>query len=209
MNSKPKLSYFNLRGRGELPRWILSQGKGCHGFEDCRVPFEEWPAMKPKTLLGCLPQVKVGDHVIAQTGTVCRTLAKMCKLDGSCPEECAKADMINECCKDLMDAFFNANNEKNECMKKGMMSKFQEETLPQFCKKMCEFLQKNGGKYFVGNCVTYADLAVACALDSLCLNCPELGKCMEKFKDLCSHHAMVCALQNIKEHISKRPSTPL
>ena len=28
-------------------RWILCQGKGCHGFEDCRITFDDWPAMKP------------------------------------------------------------------------------------------------------------------------------------------------------------------
>ena len=55
--------------------------------------------------------------------------------------------------------------------------------------------------------LTYADLAVACALDCLILSCPELAKCMEKEKELCSHHSMVCALPNIKEHIAKRPST--
>ena len=45
----------------------------------------------------------MGDCKLSQYGAVCRTLAKMCKLDGSCPEECAQADMINECAKDVLD----------------------------------------------------------------------------------------------------------
>ena len=53
--------------------------------------------------MGFLPELKVGDCCVAQTGAVTRAAAKMCNLDGSCPEECAKADMIAECCKDLMD----------------------------------------------------------------------------------------------------------
>merc|ERR1712241_979895 len=211
MSAKPKLIYFNFRGRGELPRWILTQGKGCHGFEDCRISFEEWPALKPKTVLGFLPQLEMGDCKLSQYGAVCRTLAKMCKLDGSCPEECAQADMINECAKDVMDAFYNCHSEKNECMKKGMMCKFMDETVPKFCERMTCLLKKNGGKYFVGDCLTYADLAVACTLDSLCLNFPnaDMTKCMQKYKELCCHHSMVCGLPAIKEHCAKRPSTPL
>jgi len=208
--SKPcKLTYFNGRGRAELSRWILCQGKGCHGFEDCRITFDDWPAMKPKTLMGYLPELKVGDCRLAETGAVIRACAKMCKLDGSCPEECAKADMIAEVCKGLMDDYIRCAFEKNECLKNGLMMKFKEEQFPNFCKKMCSMLKEKGCKFFVGNCLTYADLAVACVLDHLILSCPELAKCMEKERELCSHHSMVCALPNIKEHIAKRPSTPL
>ena len=56
-----------------------------------------------ETVLGFLPQLEMGDCKLSQYGAVCRTLAKMCKLDGSCPEECAQADMINECAKDVLD----------------------------------------------------------------------------------------------------------
>ena len=51
-------------------------------------------------------------------------------------------------------AFVNCNQEKNECMKKGMMCKFMEETVPKFCEQMTCLLKKNGGKYFVGDCVS-------------------------------------------------------
>ena len=53
--------------------------------------------------MGYLPELKVGECRLAETGAVIRACAKMCKLDGSCPEECAKADMIAEVCKGLMD----------------------------------------------------------------------------------------------------------
>ena len=53
--------------------------------------------------MGFVPQLEMGDCKISQFGTICRTIAKMCKLEGSCPEECAQADMINECAKDVMD----------------------------------------------------------------------------------------------------------
>ena len=39
-------------------------------------------------------------------------------------------------------------------MKKGMMCKFMEETVSKFCEQMTCLLKKNGGKYFVGDCVS-------------------------------------------------------
>ena len=56
-----------------------------------------------ETLLGFLPQLEMGDCTVAQTGTIVRTCAKMANLAGECPEDSAKADMLNECCKDLFD----------------------------------------------------------------------------------------------------------
>ena len=56
--------------------------------------------------------------------------------------------------KQIIAAFYNCHNEKNECMKKGMMCKFMDETVPKFCEQMTCLLKKNGGKYFVGDCVS-------------------------------------------------------
>ena len=50
--------------------------------------------------------------------------------------------------------------------------------------------------------MTFADLAVACVLDSLGIVLPEMKNCMEeKAKPLSAHHAMVTALPKIKAHI--------
>ena len=42
---KLKLTYFNGRGRGEAARLILAQA-GVH-YEDVRIEFADWPALKP------------------------------------------------------------------------------------------------------------------------------------------------------------------
>ena len=41
--------------------------------------------------------------------------------------------------------------EKNECLQKGLLMNWEEKVFPNFCEKMSCFLDKNGGKYFVGN----------------------------------------------------------
>ena len=36
------------------------------------------------------------------------------------------------------------------------MCKFMDETVPKFCEQMTCLLKKNGGKYFVGDCVRFS-----------------------------------------------------
>lgn len=40
-----KLVYFNVRGRGELPRLLFAQAG--EKYEDCRVEFSDWQKLKP------------------------------------------------------------------------------------------------------------------------------------------------------------------
>ena len=49
MPSKYKLIYFPLTGRAEAIR-LMFAAAGVE-YEDCRIPFEEWPKLKPGTLL--------------------------------------------------------------------------------------------------------------------------------------------------------------
>ena len=44
-----KLTYFNVRGRGELSRLILQYAQV--PFEDNRIAREEWPKLKPSKLI--------------------------------------------------------------------------------------------------------------------------------------------------------------
>ena len=45
--SKPKLIYFNSRGRAEITRYVLAQAGV--DYEDVRLTKEEWEKMKPGT----------------------------------------------------------------------------------------------------------------------------------------------------------------
>ena len=49
-NNHPKLkmTYFDARGRGELSRFILAYAG--RDFEDNRIQFSEWPALKSSKL---------------------------------------------------------------------------------------------------------------------------------------------------------------
>ena len=50
-----------------------------------------------------------------------------------------------------LSAWAKGNFEKNECLSKGLKMNLEEKGFPDFCEKMCCFLDKNGSKFFVGN----------------------------------------------------------
>jgi hypothetical protein len=49
-DKKFKLTYFNAKARGELSRYLFALAGV--PFEDHRIEFADWPAIKDKTPLG-------------------------------------------------------------------------------------------------------------------------------------------------------------
>jgi len=68
--SKPKLTYFDISAsRGEECRLALHAGGV--DFEDNRIKFDAWPALKPSTPFGSLPLFEVEGHApLAQTNAI-------------------------------------------------------------------------------------------------------------------------------------------
>jgi prostaglandin-H2 D-isomerase / glutathione transferase len=58
-NNMIKLTYFDIEGRGEPVRLALVLAKV--PFEDVRVQFDDWAALKPQTPTGQLPVLQVGE----------------------------------------------------------------------------------------------------------------------------------------------------
>eukprot|EP00954_Amorphochlora_amoebiformis_P004867 381643-Amorphochlora_amoeboformis.AAC.1 len=93
MSSKPiKLTYFDIPGRGEplrLAMWI-----GDMKFEDERIEFKDWPALKPKTCWGSLPMLTLpSGEEFAQTRTLGRFVGKK---TGLYPEDPVAAMRVDE-----------------------------------------------------------------------------------------------------------------
>jgi len=208
MPMKYKLTYFDGRGRGETIRWILLQGGV--DFEDVRLNMEQWLEVKPKTLLGFIPQLECNDWCLGQTGVIVRAAARLGGLEGHSYMEREMAGMIWECARDLHNDWYRWGFEKNEFLKKGIQLDWTERIFPNFCERMTKFLEQNGGKFLVGNGLTFADIAVACILDHLSIIMPEVKKALEnKYRLLVNHMDMVTSQPRIKSHISTRKQTAL
>merc|ERR1712066_497497 len=132
MAPKVKLTYFNLRAKGEPARLLLAYG-GIK-YQDYRVSFEdqtEWKAMKPKTPYGSLPLLEWDGVCIAQSMAIARFLAREVGLAGRNSIEAAQIDEIVDAVNDIFQAGL-ANIEK--------------------------ILVSRGGQFMVGNALSWADL---------------------------------------------------
>ena len=99
-----KLTYFNLEARAEWIRWIFLQ-VGVP-FEDIRVPFQDWPAMKPTTPFGCLPILEVDGKQIAGSIPIARYVAEKHGLAGENAIENAQLAGIGDVIQDIQNGLF-------------------------------------------------------------------------------------------------------
>ncbi|XP_052086424.1 S-crystallin SL11-like isoform X4 [Mytilus californianus] len=208
MPAKFKLSYFDIRARGELPRLVFAAaGKE---FEDERLSGDKWTAFKPKTPYGQMPVLTVDDKtMINQTGAIARYLAREFGLYGSNNMENTKCDIIIDTVFDVLNAMIKLHFEKDEAKKEELGKKFSSEVLPQFFTYLCKLLKENGGKYLLGSKLTVADMAAFDMIDKLKCN-PQMGEGVYKdFAEVKKFYESVKTNANVQKYLEKRPAADM
>lgn len=163
MAPRVKLTYFDLQGRGELTRLMLKAGKV--DFEDCRLQFSEWPAMKPSTPFGGLPILTWDGEEISQQMAIVRFVAKKVGLAGNTDLEFAYADVIVEHCNDFMAKLVQMRFPKTD--REALISSFLKEFLPGWLDAAESFLKKRGGIWFNGSSLSFGDVCMMVFLSYL------------------------------------------
>lgn len=206
---KPKyeLVYFNFRARAELSRLIFVVA-GVE-FKDTRIRPEDWLQLKPTTPCGQLPVLWVdGTTQISQSHAIARYLAREFGLAGKTSLDQAKADMIVDSVIDMMAPIHPCFSEK-DVNKKNEMRRNYEEQLPSFIEKLQNLLQQNndGKGYFVGDEMTWADIAVMNAWHWI----PGFGVFLplHQYPALHEHRERVESHPNITKWLEQRPQTPV
>lgn len=193
-----KLTYFNGRGRAEVSRWLFALA-GVK-YEDYRLAEGEWPKIKSTTQLGFLPLLEVDGKQISQSLTIVRYLAREFGLLGKTPLEQARVDMILTTVDDLFSEMVKIHFTKDKTAQAEAMKKFQGEQLPTTFGNLEKLVES---KYFVGDSITAADLALAFFLDCLV----EIKYDSAKTPKLCAIKKGVLENSKIKAWIEKRPKT--
>merc|ERR1712058_50930 len=152
-----KLTYFDLRARGEPCRLLLAYG-GLK-YEDKRIPppwdpTSTWGTLKPSTPFGQLPLLQWGDEVICQSMACARFIAREVGLAGNNSMESAQVDEIIDVIQDLINAGVKLFFAKDEAG----MKKHAEVTVPTALGQLETKLTTRGGQFFVGNNFSWADL---------------------------------------------------
>jgi len=191
--SKPTLTYFSGRGRAEGSRLILAEA----GVEYVDNRVTDHSSLKPKLPFGQLPHLEDGDLHLVQSITIARYLARKYNLAGKDLKEQAQADMI-------VDGVLDINAARNAAKTEEEKQKLASEVLPKWLGYFEELLKKNGGKFFVGDNVTWADLYVYNALDVVVSMVP---KALDSFSTLKSFKDSIANRPRIAAWLVKRPVT--
>jgi glutathione S-transferase len=199
-----KLYYFNGRGRAEVSRLIFAAAG--QKFEDVRYEHSQWAAHKSEMPLGQMPVLEVDGTQLPQSFSIARFLAKQFQLAGKDNFEQAKVDAVADTIQDLSLLSGPNRREQDPTKKKELIQKFLDEDVPKHLPNL-EVLAKlygNGGPFFVGNHLTWADLLFYEAAEYLLsLN----GDVLNKYAWLKQNREEVAKQPKIAEYLKNRPQT--
>lgn len=193
-----KLTYFEVRARGELCRMVLHAAG--QEFQDVRITFEEWPKLKPSTPTGVLPVLEINSDKLCQSMAIARYLAKQYGFYGKTDRDGASIDQVIDTVGDLMGTLISWKLESDATKQAEKNKNIIEETGPRFIRYFDNFLK--GKDYFVGSSLTIADMAV---YDVLVTLLKKDAKCLSKYPKLEANYKRVGEHPKLKKYLEKRP----
>ncbi len=154
-----ELTYFDMHGgRGEPARLALHIGGV--PFEDRRVPFAEWPALKPKTPFGAIPVLKVDGQELAQSNAINRYVGRLTGLYPDDPLQAAFCDEVMDAVEDISVEVIRTFSITDEAEKKKQRQALAEGPLRFSLERLQRRLEARGGEWFADGRLTVADLKV-------------------------------------------------
>ncbi|XP_074849698.1 hematopoietic prostaglandin D synthase [Carettochelys insculpta] len=195
-----KLTYFNLRGRGEIIRYLFAYSN--IKYEDHRIERADWPRIKPTIPFGKLPILEVDGVILHQSLAIARYLAKEIGLAGQTPLDQALVDAIVDTIDDFMSMF--PWTEENEDVKQQKFNDLLTNTAPELLRDVDSFLGNK--KWLVGKSVTWADFYWDVCSTTLLFLKPGL---VDNYPKLLALKERVQALPAIAAWTEQRPKTTL
>ena len=155
-----KLSYFDFHGgRGEPARVALSIAG--IPFEDHRVVFADWAALKPTTPFGGMPVLEADGARISQSNAINRYVGRLAGLYPEDPWQAALCDEVSDAVEsfyaELAPSFAIRDPEELERVR----GRLVEGPIPLYLKGLAELLKQRGGDWFADGRLTMADLKVS------------------------------------------------
>uniref|UniRef100_A0AC35GI70 Glutathione S-transferase n=1 Tax=Panagrolaimus sp. PS1159 TaxID=55785 RepID=A0AC35GI70_9BILA len=204
-----ELRYFNISGRAGGIRLLLDYLKV--PFNDTYITDEEWPQVKELQPFRQIPVLILDGKVeIAQTTAIYRYIGAKYNAIAESLEDQAICDSFGEHINDLFfkcRAVFKAksiplSDEKQKETYEEFYKFFIENYIPVFVKQ----LKKSGGKFVVGNKVTWLDFLLADSTDVILsmLNDKLPSEVKDQLKPLVKHRDEIFALPGLDKRLQER-----
>jgi len=193
MQSVPKLYYWDIKARAQLPVLLFELGN---------VPFEwvkefEWPGnLKAESPFGQLPFMDLGDFKLGQSMAIARYAARKAGLTGDNDHDFAVSEQLIEEQNDLYNMLAKANyapGDKAEAWKNAL-----EVEVPKHFTALEHLLH---GDHF-GSKLTAGDVAVFSAVNLILDLEPHALQHHPKLK---AHYERVAALPSVAKYVAHPP----
>jgi len=206
MPAKIKFTYFDGRGRGEVSRLVLAAAG--QPFEDVRIAFEDWPALKPKARGNVLPVLEYNGKEFGQSQSVARFLASEFGMMGKNNVEAARINEAVDCMYEIRAKYFTAAFAKDDAKKEAVEALAKEfETMMLRVAAIAKEAGSTG--FIVGSKVSFADI---CCRDTWehCEALLEKAQVTDskKYSALLAANETVNKIPTVKAYLAKRKQTP-
>ncbi|XP_034965699.1 glutathione S-transferase 3 [Zootoca vivipara] len=198
MSGKPKLTYFEGRGRMESIRWLLAAA-GVE-FEETFLKTREQYLKLIKDgylLFDQVPLVEMDGLKLVQTKAILNYIAGKYNLHGKDLKERAYIDMYVEGTMDLMGMFMMYPFSPPEQKEKQLASILEKATTRYF-PVYEKALKQDGQEFLVGNCLSWADIQL---LEAILMAEEKKAEVLESFPQLQAFKAKVSNLPTIKRFL--------
>jgi len=214
---KLKLSYFDIEGKAEPTRLALILSKT--PFEDDRVSFADWAALKPQTPMGQLPVLTIDDGPMrTQSNAMLRwvgaTFSKTLYPTERLLDVEEAMGVVEDLQQDLAPALYMAmrpvnygfpedygKTEEGQKRIKALRETFVKEKLPKHLARLETLLQAHGGKWLVkGDEPTVADCLAVPTLRNLTRGHIDHidTACLDAHPVIVQYIKNFCALEGVK-----------
>ncbi|XP_055962617.1 hematopoietic prostaglandin D synthase [Sorex fumeus] len=195
-----KLIYFNMRGRGEIIRYIFAYLN--IEYEDHRIEQADWPQIKPGLPFGKIPILEVDGVTLHQSLAIARYLTKNTELAGSTELEQCQVDGVASTLDDFMSRFPWA--EKKPDVREQAFTQLLTQEAPGLLQDLDAYLGEK--EWLVGDSVTWVDFYWEICSSTLLVLQPDL---LAGHPRLAALRTRVQALPAIAKWIQRRPPTRL
>lgn len=160
MAPKLKLTYFEVTGRAEAVR--LAFAIGGIDFEDERIPFKDWPTLRPTLPYKSVPVLTIDNDVqLCQSHAILRYAGKLTDLYPSDPLEALFVDEVLATTVDAIEGLLSYKG-RDEAKVKEVREKWISEAFPKFFPVLEKrIVDMYGGPFVLGEKLSIADLIIA------------------------------------------------
>ncbi|KAG2184557.1 hypothetical protein INT43_000466 [Umbelopsis isabellina] len=203
-SSSYELYYLETHGLGLLARILLSMG----GFEWSDMFPKNWSEEKATTPLGKLPvltetRADGTKFVLAESSAIYSYIARKAKLHGDTEEESALIDQFYSSWYSTVVSGRQSRNlrESNPEQYKVEYSKYLEKELRPTLAKHEQHLASTSSGYYVGNKLSFVDIATKMAVDRI--NSHEVEITEQAYPHIYKLVQEVSELEVVKEQLSR------